>query len=507
MSPSQLLEGYWDNRLSHYERARKGEGLRRWVPMALGIAIPAVLILVSWKLDIRWLTIVGFVGLAIGGFGVVSGFLLPSAHEKIINGLMIFGRWVGELVSFCILAPIYVVGFGTLHFLNWVSGRDDLGLKCSAARSMWVEAEPTLRKQKFDAKMFCAERRYYRAKRPLLGLACVGMMLLVAAELFLRTQNFHDPILYRNDPIIGFALQPNQDVKYRGGRVITNNLGMRYATNIDPAAPKPANTLRILLLGDSTLFGGDPYQQKDIYSSLLEESLRKQVKPGTNVQILNAGTNAWGAFHQLGFIKRYGLLQSDALILCIPLGDAFRRHSDTAGGRFMMTTPYLALQTVFMRQMSEYVGRTRAMGTNRTGVDPQHDQLEMFELGLQAYREIGEYANREKVQVWFQIMPQLANYGQKADEGIIDDKEFGEMGGTKILEAYRKVLEPIAVEVDYPMEVFKGKGKEAPMWLDLSHLGTEGHKVYAKYLEERIKKKCVKWQEFAAPPTPNSATK
>ena len=61
-------------------------------------------------------------------------------------------------------------------------------------------------------------------------------------------------VLYQSLPGVGFIPASNQTAWIDDGLVTTNALGLRGE---EPVRPKPAGTVRVLTIGDSTTFGCD----------------------------------------------------------------------------------------------------------------------------------------------------------------------------------------------------------------------------------------------------------
>jgi lysophospholipase L1-like esterase len=175
-----------------------------------------------------------------------------------------------------------------------------------------------------------------------------GMAILLATELGLRGIGLNRPILYQADPYTGYRIQPNQKL-FRLGKHINYN---QYSQRSEPiAAQKPKNTLRILMLGDSVLNGGNPTDQTQTISEVLEELLSAR-DPSINgsVEVLNASAGSWGIGNQLGYLKEFGTFQSDIIILQIGTHDLSQPTSTAdAVGKFAHPDkiPLLAIQELW----------------------------------------------------------------------------------------------------------------------------------------------------------------
>ncbi len=85
-----------------------------------------------------------------------------------------------------------------------------------------------------------------------------------------------------DDPLIGHEHRPNVDTVLMGVRVTTNDAGLR---NNDVAIEKPIGRYRVIMLGDSVLFGWGAKQDQTV-SARLEAAWREG---GHDVEVINAG--------------------------------------------------------------------------------------------------------------------------------------------------------------------------------------------------------------------------
>lgn len=123
-----------------------------------------------------------------------------------------------------------------------------------------------------------------------------------------------NPPLYIADPDIGYLLAPCQDVRRFGNRIAINEYSMRSDAI---AFPKPQESFRVFLLGDSIANGAWWTDQTATISSLIQSQLPSPA------EVLNASANSWGPRNQLAYLKRYGLFESEFLVLLINTDDLF----------------------------------------------------------------------------------------------------------------------------------------------------------------------------------------
>ncbi len=122
-----------------------------------------------------------------------------------------------------------------------------------------------------------------------------------------------------------------------------NNLGLR---GVDVPVQKPADTYRILMLGDS-FTEGKGVTDSETFSVLLEKVLRQETTGcgGKTVQVLNAGVDSYAPI--LSFIqlqRDLGALQPDLVVLNLDVSDlvqeqAYRRLATFAANGDPLTVP------------------------------------------------------------------------------------------------------------------------------------------------------------------------
>ena len=137
-------------------------------------------------------------------------------------------------------------------------------------------------------------------------------LALVLSELFFRfVVGLGDPPLFQADRAMEFVLQPSKTYSRFHNRLSVN----RYAMRADDFPPQKSssNELRVLVIGDSILYGGVRIDQADIGTELLKGNLEREL--GRPVVVGNASAKGWGPPDELGYLKRYGTLDADVVIL------------------------------------------------------------------------------------------------------------------------------------------------------------------------------------------------
>lgn len=245
----------------------------------------------------------------------------------------------------------------------------------------------------------------------LLGLAGV-VLLLLAVELVLRKKyGLGTPPLYVADARTGYRLAPNQSLRRRGNRILINQYSMRGE---EVQLQRPEETLRVLLLGDSIVNGGWWTDQSQILSQVVQEALVcLDTLPFRQPEVLNASANSWGPRNELGYVVRFGLFESQVVLLVLNTDDLFaiapNAHLLSRSPNYPTRRPALALVEVINRarkppaipalqdlheQSGDRVGANlEALRQLNHLVQQQHSRLLLAMTPLQ--RELGEDGPRD----------------------------------------------------------------------------------------------------------------
>ncbi|MDV3353511.1 SGNH/GDSL hydrolase family protein [Leptolyngbyaceae cyanobacterium CCMR0082] len=153
----------------------------------------------------------------------------------------------------------------------------------------------------------------------ILGLlfALVGFLLVELALKLLF--GFGNPPLYVADDTIGYLLAPNQRVRRFGNLININQYSMR-SNEIEKT--RPLNILRVFLIGDSIVNGNWWTDQSSTLSVRLENSLL-QYDEIQWAEVLNASANSWGPRNELAYLQKFGIFESQIVILVINTDDLF----------------------------------------------------------------------------------------------------------------------------------------------------------------------------------------
>ncbi len=176
-----------------------------------------------------------------------------------------------------------------------------------------------------------------RARR-LLAWA-LGALLL--AEGVLRFGlGFGDPPLVRRDPATEYELIPARSYHRFHNEITVNRWGMRSRDHAETPAP---GERRVLLVGDSVVYGNHLLDQADTIAAGLERAL-----PGCDLVAMAAAASSWGPVNQLAFLERTGLLGAEAAAVVISAHDLRDVPHPGGGGvvPYQLSAPWGAIGDV-----------------------------------------------------------------------------------------------------------------------------------------------------------------
>jgi hypothetical protein len=216
-----------------------------------------------------------------------------------------------------------------------------------------------------DAKASDSPRprgRKRRWRRRLAIALAVLLALLVGAELFARYWlGLGDPPLYVADGEIEYLLKPSRQYRRLGRRIAVNAYSMR--ADDFPRAKQSSRELRVLLLGDSVLYGGSFIDRDELISEVLKRKLESALS--RPVVVGNASAGSWGPPNLLAYARRFGFFGADVVVVVLSSHD----YADAPTGEAVVgeysdlpeRTPLLALEEAALRYLPRYLGASRAM--------------------------------------------------------------------------------------------------------------------------------------------------
>lgn len=234
------------------------------------------------------------------------------------------------------------------------------------------------------------------------------LAFFLVTELCLRIfWGLGSPVLLQADPDTGYRYQPNQSVVRFGKRITYNQYSQRSA----PISPdKPARTLRILMVGDSILNGGNPTDQSQTVTEFLRADLEKA---GYRAEVLNASAGSWGIGNHQGYLRKFGLFQSDAVILELATHDLVQPTSTSSkigkDPNFPDRRPILAWQELIGRYLWPWTLRHLQLQLPTSEIPVTIDPAQEFRQNRQLLAaNIGLIQDRQ-IPVFVLFVPELRN--------------------------------------------------------------------------------------------------
>ena len=302
-----------------------------------------------------------------------------------------------------------------------------------------------------------------------LGGAALGV------ELILRySYGFGDPLLYASDTYVEYISKPNQDVRRFGNRITTNSYGIRS----DPLTENPApGRRRILVLGDSIVFGGVLVDQQALATTLLQKELRSQ---GVQVDVSNVSAGSWGPGNWKGWAASRGFLGATDIVLVLSSGDAYDNPTFAALNPVEQPTrkPASALQGFSGKYLNpsrlQYQLAAWGLIQPAPSLEPEPGREGAIQQGLSDLRAFLTAAKRSGARV-----------------AVVQHWERGELPDSpqpehqRILELLEQMNIPVVQDRDFLLKCSADPGQE--LYIDSIHLNTvKGQACLAKALQQAL---------------------
>lgn len=187
-------------------------------------------------------------------------------------------------------------------------------------------------------------------KRRLLRRLCRKLLLILAGVLFglllcevvLRVSGYSFPNFYLRDPVVGSALRPNAEgwwTKEGRAYIRINSQGLR---DREHTKAKPANTVRIAVLGDSYAEALQLPMEKAFWAIMETKLQGCNAMRGQNVEVINFGVSGYGTAQELLTLRqKVWDYQPDIVLLAVTtLNDI---SDDSRALKQSDDTPYFVL--------------------------------------------------------------------------------------------------------------------------------------------------------------------
>lgn len=166
-----------------------------------------------------------------------------------------------------------------------------------------------------------------RLKEKLRRFAAKGMVVLLGllfgclvAEIGLRIVGYSYPIFYKTDAERGYTPIPYLE----GWSWPENKIYVRYNSagfrDVEHSKAKPANTIRIAVLGDSYAEGRQVDLDSTFWRVIQQKLNRSPALTGKNVEVINFGVNGYGTVEELLTLRqRVWEYSPDVVLLTVTL--------------------------------------------------------------------------------------------------------------------------------------------------------------------------------------------
>jgi hypothetical protein len=148
-------------------------------------------------------------------------------------------------------------------------------------------------------------------------VAICTAVTLVAIEATLRLIGLGDPPIAVRDPELEYRLVPNATYRRWGNRIEIGDHGFRAAS-----LPKKVrdNEVRLLLIGDSVVYGNHFLDQDETISSRLSALLST---PTCTVRVIPMAISSWGPMNQAAALERHGTFGASEVAVVLSGHDIF----------------------------------------------------------------------------------------------------------------------------------------------------------------------------------------
>ena len=253
----------------------------------------------------------------------------------------------------------------------------------------------------------------------LLVVASVALTILTA-EIVLRIANIAYPEFNRLDSLLGWSPRPEVDGIYAvEGRtkISINEEGFR---DIDHRPEKPANTLRVAVLGDSFAEGREVPLEK-VFWKVMEDELSSCLREkGLEAEVLNFAVNGYGTAQQVLVLEnRVAKYAPDIVLLSAFTGNDIANNSREIDGH--PDRPYFNLVNGRLHLEDDHL-RTTEFRMKRLWSDIKHglfNALRTVQVFRQAYTALKTRFKYRDLDVAEQLTAGLSGKLYRAPENEI----------------------------------------------------------------------------------------
>ncbi len=283
-----------------------------------------------------------------------------------------------------------------------------------------------------------------------------------------RTIGLGNPLLYKEDKLIGYRLRPNQSkVRLKNTAVNTDFEGFRF----DPNKKQDPNAKIIIFVGDSVTYGGSYIDDTELFSIAYCSKNRKLV-------CLNSGVNGWGTDNMGRFIANFSLysdrIPSKFILIILP-GDDLRNLSQLRGLPYWTSPPKQpkAINELFNYVFLRYILLgLRTETPEEKQVNPTDQKIEARTIEI-AWNDLNNYIRSSKFKVDVVLTPPKVWF----------EKSKKNLSNIKLYDDYLITLEENPNVLSTCNLYYFIKEDYSPTdYVDRVHLSKKGHMKWTKYL-------------------------
>lgn len=183
-------------------------------------------------------------------------------------------------------------------------------------------------------------------KRGRLILGGLTFAALAGAEAtLLWGYGFGDPPLARMDPEVEYVLAPSASYSRFGNRIEIDRYGMRSRDHEPVPGPQER---RVLLIGDSLIYGDHHLDQSETVAARLEAALAADPRmAGCAPLAMAAAASSWGPANEAAFLRRLGTQGAEAAAILISAHDLYDTPLFLSSTAHYRTEPSISAITDF----------------------------------------------------------------------------------------------------------------------------------------------------------------
>ena len=303
--------------------------------------------------------------------------------------------------------------------------------------------------------------RHPKKTLALLLLVLLAAFTVIAEVALRRISGLGHPVLFSENRVYGYRLQPNQETwRFGGAHFKINNLGLRASSDWDGDVAG-----RILFLGDSVTYGGNHISNHELFSETAVLGL-------SGLRSGNAGIPNWGVENVYGLVVQEKFLPASIYVTTF-IEDDFYRGLTMARNRpwIKYEQPRFALEELAEFVWYKYFTNTAEINRAERECEPPDVRVERAAAKL---KEMDEFLKaRGHVHLIFMSPTRKQVLGKLP----IDTR-------------VKAALEKNGLEVVYLLDrlplASATEAQKRSWYQDNDHLTREGHAVWAGLIREKL---------------------